>query len=178
MQFTQAAWLEVVRDHGGTRGLAPYVVAMTTNRDTGEITFRDRRLLAELLMLRDDSRLSATLAMARLERERANLASVLRRPVTHADLYMVHFLGSDGARRFLRELARAPSRRASDAVGPDSVAANRNVFVASDDRHRSLREVYREVRSTLGSQRVVYAKLLEGLDEATEVAEWRPPVGQ
>jgi hypothetical protein len=116
--------------------------------------------------------------MARLEREKANLALDLRRSVTHADLYMVHFLGSDGARRFLRELARAPSRRAADAVSPDSVAANRNVFVASDGRQFSLLEVYREVRSTLGSQRVVYARLLEGLDETTEVAEWLPPIGK
>jgi hypothetical protein len=178
MQFTRAAWLEAVRDHGESHGLASYVAALTINRDTGEITVSDPRLLATLLMLRDDARLSAALAMARLEREKANLALDLRRPVTHADLYMVHFLGSDGSRRFLRELARAPSGRASDAVGPDSVAANRNVFVAGDGRHFSLREVYREVRSTLGSQRVVYARLLEGLDETTEVAEWRPPAGK
>ena len=158
--------------------MASYVAALTTNRDTGEITVRDPRRLAELLMLRDDARLSAVLAMARLEREKANLALDLRRPVTHADLYMVHFLGPDGSRRFLRELARAPSGRASDAVGPDSVAANRNVFVARDGRHLSLREVYREVRSTLGSQRVIYARLLEGLDEMMEMAEWRVPVGK
>lgn len=167
MQFTRAGWLEAVRDHGEVHGLASYVVALATDRGTGEITARDRRLFTELLVLRDDPRLSAALAMARLGREKASLALFLRRPVTHADLYMVHFLGRDGARRFLRELARAPSRRASDAVGPDAVAANRNVFVASDGRHLSLREVYREVRSTLRSQRVLYARLLERLNETT-----------
>ncbi|WP_236038204.1 hypothetical protein [Belnapia arida] len=151
--------------------MASYVVVLTTNPDTGEITVRDRRLLAELLMLRDDSRLSAALAMARLEREKANLAVILRRPVTHADLYMVHFLGADGARRFLRELARAPSRRASDAVDLDSVTANRNVFIASDGRHYSLLEVYSEVRNTLRSQGVIYARLLEQLNETAEVAK-------
>ena len=94
MQFTRAGWLEAVRDHGEVHGLASYVVALATDRDTGEITVRDRRLLAELLVLRDDSRLSAALAMARLEREKASLTLFLRRPVTHADLYMVHFLGA------------------------------------------------------------------------------------
>ncbi|MBL6080649.1 transglycosylase SLT domain-containing protein [Belnapia sp. T18] len=171
MQFTRSAWLEATRDHGEAHGLASYVVVLTTNPDTGEITVRDRRLLAELLMLRDDSRLSAALAMARLEREKANLAVILRRPVTHADLYMVHFLGADGARRFLRELARAPSRRASDAVDLDSVTANRNVFIASDGRHYSLLEVYSEVRNTLRSQGVIYARLLEQLNETAEVAK-------
>jgi hypothetical protein len=171
MQFTRAAWLEAIRDHAEVHGLASYAAALLTDHETGEVTARDRSLLAELLMLRDDARLSATLAMARLQREKASLAPLLRRPVTHADLYMVHFLGPDGARRFLRELALAPSRRASDAVGPDSVAANRNVFIASDGRHLSMREVYREVRSTLRSQRVTYARLLEQLDETSEVAE-------
>jgi Transglycosylase SLT domain len=158
MQFTRATWLEAVRDHGAAHGLASQAAALATDRETGDITARDRRLLAELLVLRDDPRLSAALAMARLERERASLARDLRRPVTHADLYMVHFIGPEGARRFLRDLARAPSGRASDAVGPEAVAANRNVFVASDGRHLSLREVYarseapcgRSTRSTRG----------------------------
>jgi soluble lytic murein transglycosylase-like protein len=171
MQFTQAAWLEAVRDHGEHHGMASYAVALTTNHATGEIKARDQRSLAELLILRDDPRLSAALAMARLERQKAHLALVLRRPVTHTDLYIVHFLGADGARRFLRELVRAPSRRASDAVGSDSFTANRNVFVASNGRHYSVQEVYREVRRTLRSQHVVYAKLLEGLSSRREVAE-------
>jgi hypothetical protein len=164
MQFTRSTWLETVRDHGAAHGLASHAAALTTDPETGDITARNRRLLAELLVLRDDPRLSAALAMARLESERASLARDLRRSVTHADLYMVHFLGPEGARQFLRELARAPSGRASDAVGPEVVAANRNVFVASDGRHLSLREVYGAVRSTLRSQRTVYARLLERVD--------------
>ena len=164
MQFTRATWLEAVRDHGAAHGLATHAAALIADPETGDITARDRRLLAELLVLRDDPRLSAALAMARLECERASLARDLRRPVTHADLYMVHFLGTEGARGFLRELARAPSKRASDAVRPEAVAANRNVFIADGGRHMSLREVYGAVRSTLGSQRTVYARLLERMN--------------
>lgn len=174
MQFTRNAWLEAIRDYGKTHGLASYAAALTTNHATGEITVRDPRLLAELLVLRDDPRLSAALAMARLERERAKLAQFLRRPVTDADLYMVHFLGSEGARRFLRQLARTPSRRASSVVGSDSVAANRNVFVAGNGRHRSLRQVYHDVRTTLRSQHVVYARLLDQMNGPMEVAEKAP----
>jgi hypothetical protein len=174
MQFTRAAWLEAVRDHGETHGLASYVAALTTNHATGEITVRDPRLLAKLLSLRDDPHLSAALAMSRLEREKAKLALALRRPVTHADLYMVHFLGSEGARRFLRQLARTPSWRASDAVDLASVAANRNVFVSSKGRHLSLREVYRDVQTTLRSQHVVYARLLDQMAEPTKVAQKAP----
>ena len=38
------------------------------------------------------------------------------------------------------------------------------MFVASDGGHLSLREVYAAVRSTLRSQRTVYARLLERVD--------------
>jgi hypothetical protein len=159
MQFTRETWLEAIRDHGAAHGLAQYASAVVTDRATGRVSVRHSRTLAELLALRDDPRLSATMAMARLGRERDRLSHALQRPVTDADLYLVHFLGPVGARTFLRNLARAPSHRASDYVGPEAVAANRSVFVSSKGRHLSLREVYAEVQRTLDSQRVVYAAL-------------------
>jgi hypothetical protein len=161
MQFTRETWLEAIRDHGATHGLARYASAVVTDRSTGRLSVRHSRTLAELLALRDDPRLSATMAMARLGRERDRLSHALQRPVTDADLYLVHFLGPVGARHFLRHLARAPSHRASDYVGSEAVAANRSAFVSSKGRHLSLREVYTDVQRTLDSQRVVYAVLAE-----------------
>ncbi|NGM21784.1 lytic transglycosylase domain-containing protein [Roseomonas stagni] len=174
MQFTRTTWLEAVRDHGPAHGLAFHADALSTDPETGTISARDSRLLEELLVLRDDPNLSAAFAMARLGLEKENLAPVLRRPVTDADLYLVHFLGPVGARRFLRELARAPSQRASDVVGPDAVAANRNVFVARNGRHRSLGQVHAAVRQDLWRQRAVYAGLMGGAGPGrAEVAEAR-----
>lgn len=176
MQFTGATWLEAVRDHGEAHGLAHYVATLSTDHDTGEISARDGRLLQELLTLRDDPHLSVSLAMARLGDEKASLARVLKRPVTDADLYLVHFLGPVGARRFLRELARAPAQRASSVVGAEAVAANRNVFVGRDGRHRTLRQVHDEARHSLRRQGARYAWLLEGAgadQRRTELAEAR-----
>lgn len=174
MQFTRTTWLEAVRDHGPAHGLAFHADALSTDPETGTISARDSRLLEELLVLRDDPNLSAAFAMARLGLEKENLAPVLRRPVTDADLYLVHFLGPVGARRFLRELARAPSQRASDIVGADAVAANRNVFVARNGRHRSLGQVHAAVRQDLRRQRAVYAGLMGGAGPGrAEVAEAR-----
>ncbi len=174
MQFTRTTWLEAVRDHGPARGLAFHAAALSTDPETGEISARDDRLLEEMLVLRDDPDLSVALAMARLGLEKENLAAFLRRPVTDADLYLVHFLGPVGARRFLRQLARAPSQRASDVVGPDAVAANRNVFIARNGRHRTLGQVHAEVRLDLRRQQAVHAGLMQGAGPGrAEVAEAR-----
>jgi hypothetical protein len=174
MQFTRSTWLEAVRDHGEAHGLAHYAAALSTDRDTGEISARDGGLLQELLTLRDDPQLSVSLAMARLGDEKAGLARTLKRPVTDADLYLVHFLGPVGARRFLRELARAPSQQATSVVSAEAADANRNVFVTRDGRHRTLRQVHDEVRQSLRRQGAHYAWLLEGAGQRrTELAEAR-----
>jgi hypothetical protein len=155
MQFTRDTWLETIRDHGGA---------------TGAVSVADPRRLAEILALRDDPRLSAVLAMARIERARARLAAMLGRPVGNVDLYLVHFLGQAGAERFLRQLARTPSHRATPHVGPEVVAANRSVFVTRQGRHRSLEEVHAGIRTSLEAQRHAYAAMLRRRGDAIEVA--------
>ena len=171
MQFTRGTWLEVVRDHGAAFGLASQAGALVTDAASGEITVRDRNLLEAILSLRDDPNLSAALAVARMAREKPNLARSLRRPVTEADLFLVHFLGPLGARRFLGELARAPSHRAADAVGPDAVAANRNVFISREGHHYSLREVYSRIERELRAQRLVHAMVAERMKTLTQPVE-------
>jgi hypothetical protein len=170
MQFTRDTWLETIRDHGAAHGLAASAAAIATNRATGAVSVADPRRLAEILTLRDDPRLSAALAMARLVRARARLHAALGRPVTNADLYLVHFLGQAGAERFLRQLARTPSHRATSHVGPDVVAANRSVFVTRAGRHRSLNEVHAEVRRSLDAQHHTHAAMLRRRGDAIEVA--------
>jgi hypothetical protein len=118
-------------------------------------------VLTEILALRDDPTLSAAMAAARLDRARDRLADALDRRLTNTDLYLVHFLGPAGAQRFIRQLARAPSHRASDYVDREVVAANRSVFITREGRHLSLRTVYAEVGRTLSGQRAVYVRLRE-----------------
>ncbi|MGG5812424.1 transglycosylase SLT domain-containing protein, partial [Falsiroseomonas sp. CW058] len=174
MQFTRSTWLEVVRDHGPAHGLGAEAAALATDPDSGEISARDPSVLAAILALRDDPFLSTAMAMARIERERAPLARLLGREVTEADLYLVHFLGPLGARRFLREMARAPSRRASDIVGAEALEANRSVFVTRKGRHLSLGQVHAGVRGGLRAQAALHARLLErDVQRMVQVAEAR-----
>jgi hypothetical protein len=165
MQFTDATWLEAVRDFGPRRGLARHAALLSTDPRDGTISARDPRRLARVLKLRDDPRLSALMAAERIGRERDGLERALGRAAAPADLYAVHLLGPAGARRFLAELWRAPSRPALEAVGRDSVGANRGVFLArGNGRPLSLAEVHAAMADAVEEQRAARAGLLPELD--------------
>ena len=145
MQFTDATWLEVVRDFGHRHGLAQQAVALSAAPRGGVPP--NAHLVAEVLRLRDDPRLAAVMTAERLEAWRGPLEQALGRAVTPTDLYFVHLLGPAGARRFLLELARAPGQAAAGVVG-GAAEANRSLFVR-DGRALSLAEVHRDVARSL-----------------------------
>jgi hypothetical protein len=128
------------------------------------VTVRQPRQLTRILGLRDNPRLSAAMAAERMNRAGPTLEQVLGRPPGPADLYLVHLLGPAGARLFLAELRRAPSRPAVEAVSRDSVALNREVFLARDTgRALSLAEVHAWVERSIQAQHGMHAPLLAGL---------------
>jgi hypothetical protein len=154
MQFTEATWLEVVRDFGARHGLARQAASLSTDARTGAITSKRPRDLRYILSLRFNPRLSAIMAAERLAAERAALEAVLGRPAGATEFYLTHLLGPAGARRFLAELDRAPARPAAEAVGADSLAANRGVFYErGTGRALSLAEVQAAVARMLAQQR-------------------------
>ena len=158
MQFTRVTWLEVVRDFGHRHGLAHHAALLTTDHRDGTISARHLQQLTQIMQLRDDPRLSAIMAAERISRERIGLEQVLGRATAPADLYIVHLLGPMGARRFLTELRRAPSRLAAEAVGQDSVGVNQGVFVArGSGRPLSLAEVYAAIGRLVEEQRTARA---------------------
>jgi hypothetical protein len=155
MQFTEATWLETVRDYGAAHGLALEAAALRTDPRTGTVSAPDERELRHLLIMRFDPQLSAALAAARMAAARSALEAGLARPVTASDLYAVHLLGMGGARRFL---AAQGGQRAADIVGPQVAARNRGVFFDRDGRALDVAEVRDEItRSTAPDPRVLAA---------------------
>jgi hypothetical protein len=145
MQFTNATWLEVVRDFGHRHGLAQHAVVLSA-APRGSMP-PNAQLVAAVLRLRDDPQLAAMMTAERLETWRRPLEQALGRQVTPTDLYFVHLLGPAGAQRFLIELARAPGQAAVGMVGR-AAGANRSLFVR-DGRALSLAEVHRDVARSL-----------------------------
>jgi hypothetical protein len=148
MQFTRSTWLEVVRDFGGRHGLGGYAAALRTDRE-GNVTARDPRVLARILRMRDNPQLAAVMASERIGQQQASLERELNRPVTPADLYLVHMLGPQGARRFLTELKRNPAASSVAVVGA-AARPNPGVF-ERQGRSLSLSQVYQEVAKLMQS---------------------------
>jgi hypothetical protein len=176
MQFTEATWLEAVRDHGPQHGLRYEAAVLSTDPASGSITTRQPRTRSRILELRDNPRYAAALAAARINRARIALAQSLGRPVGPADLYLVHLLGPAGAQRFLAALDRTPGKPAADYVAADSMALNREVFVErGTDRKLSLAEVHAWVDRSIAGQRSMHAPLFTALrtPAVVEVADAR-----
>jgi hypothetical protein len=165
MQFTSGTWLEVVRDYGSRHGLGHYA-ALLASVPRGSLP-SDRRVISEVLRLRDNPHLASTLAAERLDGWRGALEQTLGREASGTDLYLVHLLGPAGARRFLAELARAPSQPAAVVVGT-AARANRSIFVR-DGRNLSLLEVYRDLARSLATDAADSAAVRQS--EAVQVAD-------
>ena len=176
MQFTEATWLEAVRDHGPQHGLRYEAAVLSTNPASGSITTRQPRARSRILELRDNPRYAAVLAAERINRARLALQQSLGRPVGPADLYLVHLLGPAGAQRFLTALDRTPGRPAAEFVAADSMALNREVFVErGSSRQLSLAEVHAWVAQAIAAQRALHAPLFIALSTPliVEVADAR-----
>lgn len=171
MQFTDAAWLEAVRDHGPTHGLVREAALVVTDPATGTVSAADPGELRRILDLRRDPQVSAALAAERALAVRPGLETSLRRRATAAELYAVHLLGQAGARRFYAALARRPSHSATSVVGQEVAARNRGVFFAVDGRALSLREVQAGFLRTAATGRALAAVAQRTMDAPVEVAD-------
>lgn len=119
-QFIEKTWLGVVREFGASCGLEREA-AMIAN---GEAVGAQR---ARILALRSDPYLSAVLAARMLKRDSLRIAERIGRNLTGGEVYLVHFLGPDGAERMIGEIARRPNSVAADLL-PKPAAANKPIF--------------------------------------------------
>lgn len=156
LQFTTVTWLTAVRDFGERHGLRHYASAIRTQQD-GRLVVTPASTRKRILALRDDPQLQAVMAAELLCRERVVLEAALGRPVTAADLYVLHLLGPAGALDFLNELARRPNTPSADILGP-AVRTNAGLF-RHDGRNLSVGEAYAGITGMLQQQADQYASL-------------------
>ena len=117
-QFTRSAWLDALARHGADIGLDP---AMLHNPAQN----------GDLLALRADPGTAAMMAAHLASDNRDALATALGREPDSAELYLAHFLGADGATRFLAALSDNPAQSAA-ALFPRAAEANHAIFYDGD----------------------------------------------
>ena len=101
-QFTGQTWLAMLDKHGAAYGLP----------GAGDAASR-----SQLLALRSDPELSALMAGERANDNRDFLSGLLGRDPDPSELYLAHFLGAEGAGRFLSALSSNPAQSAAALHG-------------------------------------------------------------
>ncbi|WP_188311833.1 transglycosylase SLT domain-containing protein [Salinarimonas soli] len=124
-QFLDATWLEVLKRYGAKHGYAAAADAIRPVKGRLSVSDADR---AWILSLRRDPFLAAVMAgeMIRSTQETL-LAANAERNVSGTDIYLAHFLGVNGASRFLDLMDDSPQQAAPSAF-PRAAKANRTLF--------------------------------------------------
>ena len=126
-----------MKRHGRRFGLGD-VVAQIGSSPTGSAFVADPAQRAAILSMRDDPQVASHMAAGLAEDNRAYLLPILGRQPDHSELYLAHFLGAQGAGRFLGMMAADPNQSAASLFSKPA-AANPAVFFASDGQERSRR---------------------------------------
>lgn len=140
-QFIDSTWLQTVRDNGAKHGLGKYADAIQTRRD-GRPYVEDPALKKEILDLRKDPEISALMAAEFTRGNKEYLETNVGGKAGSTELYMAHFLGANGAAKFLNAMKVSPDRKAAELF-PEAAASNRNVFYdRGTGEAKSLADIY------------------------------------
>lgn len=143
-QFTEGSWLRALERHGGKHGLGATQAAILNGAARNPIQ------RAAFLALRNDPTASSLMAGELANDNRVALTAHLRRTPDGAELYLAHFLGSDGANRFLDTLNASPRASAAGLL-PQAANANRAIFYDGAGAPRSVAAVMQTIRARFES---------------------------
>jgi hypothetical protein len=146
-QFVDSTWLGLVRDKGAQYGLGDLASQIQTT-DSGP-RVADPSVRRQILALRNDPTVASEMAAEYAKANGTQLQQDLGRAVSSTDLYMAHFLGTNGASKFLSALDATPNKTGASLL-PEAAAANRGVFYDSDGSPRTVAQIYNHFASRFG----------------------------
>lgn len=161
-QFTGDTWLRTLDKHGADHGLG-----WASDMIQGG-SVRDPAARQQLLAMRFDPQVSALMAGELANDNSTFLAGVLGRQPDHAELYLAHFFGADGAGKFLTALGNDPAQSAASVL-PAAAAANRSTFYDASGNARSVGDVMSVIRTRM-------AGASEGAN-SDDVLQWAASMG-
>ena len=167
-QFIDQTWLSTLDRHGAALGLGH--VAQAIDSSGGRARVSDPATREAILDLRFNPEIASLMAGALAGDNRAALTPVLGREPDPAELYLAHFLGADGATRFLGALGQNPDGSAA-AVLPRAARPNQAIFYEPGGAPRSLADVMGVIRGR------VDRAMEQGGTPPTNFAQpaWNPP---
>jgi hypothetical protein len=147
-QFIEQSWLGVIDKHGPKHGLG--WAANAISRDgRGRFSVSDGPTRQAILNLRKNPEVASLMAGEFAADNRNYLERGLGRSAAPVDLYLAHFLGAEGARKFLSAHDRNPDAAAAPQFG-SAARANRNVFYDPSGSPRSFAQIRDRFAAKLG----------------------------
>src|SRR4051812_36534538 len=125
-QFVEQSWLAVVKKHGAEHGLG-WAADSIGQTSGGRYTVGDSGTRSAILALRNDPGAASMMAAEHASDNKDALEGTLGRAATGTDLYMAHFLGLGGAKKFLSAMQSNPQASAA-SLFPGAANANRGIF--------------------------------------------------
>ena len=138
-QFIDQSWLGAVKMYGAKHGLGWAADAISRRGDGGWKV--DRAMRDQVMGLRNHPEASSLMAAEFASDNAEGLQASLGRRPRAADLYFAHFLGLEGATKFLRAADTRPDMSAA-SLFPREARANRKIFYDNGGNARSLSQVY------------------------------------
>jgi hypothetical protein len=145
-QFTSQTWLEVFKTNGAKYGQGDLAKKIKRSED-GTLEVADDAARKTILGMRQDPEMSALMAAEYAKANEKRLESRLGREVGPSDLYLAHFLGPNGAARFIDVSEKAPDKVAAKLM-PAAAKHNHSVFYEGN-RPRTVAAVYSQVRKSI-----------------------------
>jgi hypothetical protein len=139
-QFIDQTWLGTLKQAGPAHGYGQYADAISQTSD-GRFEVADPIQRAAIMRLRSDPAVSSTMAGAFTQANAVQLAAAIGRQPSEGELYIAHFLGSDGASKLIHVAATQPRANAA-AMFPQAASANPSIFLNRFGLPRSAGDVY------------------------------------
>jgi hypothetical protein len=139
-QFIEQTWLGTLKGGGAAAGYGKYADAISQTSD-GRYEVADPAMRTAIMQLRSDPAASAMMAGAFTRANADHLSNAIGRQPTEGELYIAHFLGSDGASKLIGVAASQPRANAA-AMFPRAAAANPSIFYDRSGSPRSAGDVY------------------------------------
>jgi hypothetical protein len=138
-QFIDQSWLGAVKLYGAKHGLG-WAADAISRRSDGSWKV-DHAVRDQVMALKNDPDASALMAAEFASDNAEGLQAALGRQPRAADLYFAHFLGLEGATKFLRAADARPDMSAA-ALFPREARSNHGIFYDNSGSARSLGQVY------------------------------------
>lgn len=139
-QFIESTWLRMVKEYGPRHGLG--ALAGKIEEKDGRLCVDDCDAKAKILNLRKNPEIAALMAGEFSANNRDFLEAHTDGPVGATEMYLAHFMGANGAAKFLNS-REENGDVAAFKIFPKEARANKNVFFdAGTGRPRTLDGVY------------------------------------